>query len=165
VRPGRFFFHGGVNGGAMTFEDDLAAVQSVERPWADVPVMINNHLHMFRFVQMDGAEWAAEADKHPARPGVGIDERYGYNLRSLIKGAAPLCGFRLVDGVPVALRVDPIVKGSKAARVDEWASVWKAISGHDFQRVTDAIWSLNEYLPQKAVEAAKKALDDSVKNS
>jgi hypothetical protein len=150
----------------MSFEDDLKAVQTVEKPFADVPVMVNGNLHTFRFTQMEGADWAAEADKYPIRPGVMIDQRYGYNLRALIKGIAPKCGARLVDGELVELRVDPpAAKGDRKPRVDEWAMLFKAINGFDFQRVSDAIWSLNEWLPQQAVEAAKKALDDSAKNS
>ncbi len=35
--------------------------------------------------------------------------------------------------------------------------LFRALSGHDFKRVTDAIWSLNEYGPQQQIEAAGKS--------
>ena len=149
----------------MSFEEDLAAAQDVEAPRIDVDVLVNKKLYTLRFRQMDGLEWASEVDRHPARPGVMLDARYGYNLRSLVKGAAPKCGVRVDGDAELPLRVDPFVKGSQTARVDEWALVLKAISGHDFQRITDAIWALNEKFPEDAVKAAKKALSDSLGNS
>ncbi|MBT2502978.1 hypothetical protein [Curtobacterium sp. ISL-83] len=153
----------------MAFEDDLAAAQTPEDRYIDVLVLINSKPYTLRFRAMDGIEWAAETDRHPARPGVLVDARYGYNLRSLIRAAAPRCGV-LVDGDEErTLRVDPIIPETPGMppqkRVDEWADVFKAISGHEFQRVTDAIWSLNEYFPQQEIEAAGKALADSANTS
>lgn len=148
-----------------TFEEDLAAAQAPEDNHIDVLVLINSNPYLLRFRPMDGMEWAAETDLHPPRPNVAIDRAYGYNIRSLTKGAAPQSGVLVVDGEERKLRVDPPVqrkRGEKAPeRVDEWGALFKALSGHDFKRITDAIWSLNEYLPEKAVEAAGKALASS----
>jgi hypothetical protein len=148
-----------------TFEEDLAAAQAPSDDHIDVLVLINSKPHLFRFRQMDGMAWAAETDRHPPRPNVAVDAAYGYNIRSLTKGAAPQCGVLVVDGEERKLRVDPPVKpkrGEKVTkRVDQWEQVFQALSGHDFKRITDAIWSLNEYLPEKAVKAAGKALASS----
>lgn len=149
----------------MTFEDDLAAQVVKPRPSQDVDVLINGTPYTFRFVQIDGFEWAAECDKHPARPGVLLDTRYGYNLRSLTKAVARLSGTRVDGDKLIPLRVDKVDPKAAVVGVDEWASLFKNIDGAAFQRISDAIWALNEYAPANAIEAAKKALKGSVKAS
>lgn len=128
----------------MSFEDDLNA--PVAKDTADVDVILNDQLYTLRFTALDGLVWAAECDKYPMRPDVAFDRVYGYNIRSLTVGAAPLSGAR-VDG-------DTTVPLSE----QNWRELFKRIDGAAFKRVTDAIWALNEYNPAQAVEAAKKAL-------
>ena len=135
----------------MSFEDDLAAVQAEEAAYVNVEVTVHGNLYVLRITQMDPFEWASEVDRHPARPGVNIDQKYGYNLRSLIRGAAPLCGKR--------------VDGDELVDVEDWPALLKAIGGYGFQRVSDAIWALNEILPERAVIEAKKALIATRKSS
>ena len=135
----------------MTFADDLAAVASEELAYVHVDVTVHGNLYKLRFTQMDPFEWASEVDFHPARTGVAIDQKYGYNLRSLTKAAAPLSG--------------KLVEGDELVDVDDWPALLKAIGGYGFQRVSDAIWALNEILPERAVEAAKKALVATRKSS
>jgi hypothetical protein len=135
----------------MSFEDDMKAAIAAPKPHLDVDVTVNGNLHTLRFVQMDPLEWASEADRHPARPGVMIDSRYGYNLRSLVKAVAPQTGSLFDDG--------------ESRPIEDWPALLKLIAGNGFQRVTDAVWSLNEYLPEKAVEEAKKARANSAKTS
>lgn len=113
---------------------------------------------MFRFKKMDAFEWASECDNYPIRPTVRLDRAYGYNLRTLTIGVAPLCGVRMEGDTEVPLRVDP---PKTKGRVDEWRSLFKAIDGDQFQRISDALFELNQYGPQQAVEAAKKALSGS----
>lgn len=137
----------------MTFADDLAAVAAEDLSYVNVDVTVHGNLYQLRFTEMDPFEWASEVDRHPARKDVNIDQRYGYNLRSLTRAAAPLCGKR-VDG-------DELVD----VPADEWPALLKAIGGYGFQRVSDAIWALNEILPERAVEAAKKALIATQKSS
>lgn len=130
----------------MTFADDLKKAKAAKTPSADVPVMVGGAVHVFRFSQMGGLEWASETDKFPPRLDTAVDSTYGYNIRDLTRSTAPLSGVR-VEGdreVPVS--------------ADEWDALFDAISGHDFQKVTDAIWSLNEYNPQAAVTKAMDAL-------
>lgn len=154
----------------MGFSEDLTAAQNPEQDeHIDVDVLVKGTLYTLRFRPMDGMDWSAETDRHPARPGVLIDTRYGYNLRSLVKAAAPQSGVLVVDDEERKLRVDPIVtvpRGQRPPkRVDEWADLFKVITGHEFQRISDAIWALNEYMPQKRIEAAGKARADSANSS
>jgi hypothetical protein len=135
----------------MSFEDDIKAAVAAPPPYLDVDVTVNGNLHTLRFEEMDPFEWASEADRHPARPGVMIDSRYGYNLRSLVKAVAP--------------RTGSLVEGDTTVPVKDWPALLKAIGGNGFQRVTDAVWSLNEYLRERAVDDAKKARANSAKTS
>lgn len=148
----------------MSFEDDLAT--DVERNWADVQVALNGHLHVFRFTALDGLEWANQCDNYPIRPGVTMDSAFGYDLRALTVGVAPLCAVRMVDGEPVPLRVDAVNPlFPKAARVDEWRDLFAKLDGAAIRRMGDTIWALNEQFPLEAVAAAKKALAGSAKPS
>jgi hypothetical protein len=139
----------------MTFLDDLRAAQSAPRNYADIPLLINGALHTLRVRRMDGFDWTAETDRHPMRPGVGIDMKYGYNFRTLTKSAAPQSAVLVVDGEEV-----PVSE-------DEWEVFFApgTLSGRDFSALTDAIWALNVRHPELAVEAAKKALTNSPKSS
>lgn len=149
-----------------TFEEDLEAAQAPEDDYVDVLVLINKKPHTLRFRAMDGLAWAAETDRHAPRPGVLIDTKYGYNIRTLTKGAAPHSGVLVIDGEERPLRVDPFdPEDPMADRVNEWETLFKVLSGHDFKRVTNAIWFLNEYEPQEAVKAAGKELADSANTS
>jgi len=130
----------------MSFDDDLKAQAEAERPFEDVSVAVNKNLHTFRFRRMDGDEWANEVDKHPARPGVLVDMRYGYNIRSIVKAVAPKCGVRMDGNVETVMDVE------------QWGKLFKALDGAAVARFGDAIWGLNEYGPAAEVEAAKKAL-------
>lgn len=139
----------------MSFEDDLNT--PIELPSDDIEVVLNGHLHVFRFTALDGLTWANECDKAPVRPDVTLDSAFGYDLRQLTLNVAPLCGARLVDGEPVKLRVDPPNPRSLAPEVNEWRDLFSKIDGQTFRRIGDAIWGLNELLPMEAVKAAKKA--------
>jgi hypothetical protein len=140
----------------MSFQDDLNAQKSAAIPHRDVDVLLNGVLYLFRFKKMSGLDWASESDKYPARPGVLLDMRYGYNLRALTEGVAPLCGVRVDGDEEVPLIVETVSRENPDA-VDEWADLFAGIDGSTFQRISDAIWDLNEYGPSQAVEAAKKA--------
>ena len=130
----------------MSFEDDLKAQAEAERPHADVEVKLNQTLYTFRFRRMNGDEWANEIDKHPARPGVLVDMRYGYNLRSIVKAVAPKCGVRLDGDVETVMDVE------------QWTQLFKVLDGAGVARVGDAIWGVNEYGPAAEGEAAKKTV-------
>lgn len=141
----------------MSFSDDLNT--PTERDWTDVEIALGGNLHTLRFTAVDGLTWANYCDRHPARPGVPLDGAYGYDLRSLTVEIAPICGQLVVDGEPTLLRVEPPNRlHPEAPRVDEWAELFAKIDGQTFRRISDAIWALNEFIPQQAVATAKKAL-------
>lgn len=143
----------------MTFSDDLKAQGQTPRPIKDVDVIINDQLYTFRFRQMDGLEWAAECDKHPARLDSTIDSFYGYNLRTLTIAVAPRCGVRL-DGeteIPLVVEAQHPLLPANPNLVNEWRDLFAAIGGAGFQDISDALFALNQYDPAQAVEEAKKA--------
>lgn len=135
----------------MSFDDDLNAAVKGEREFRDVDVLVGKKLHTLRFRQIDGLLWAAHADKNPARPDVLVDARYGYNLRGIVMSVAPISGVRLEGDKEVELTAE------------QWKKLFKSLDGAGFQRVSDAVWDLNEYTPGQQVEAAKKALSGSKK--
>lgn len=148
----------------MSFLDDLAAAEAAARPYTEVPVIVGGELHTLRFQQMDPLDWAEETDRHPARPGVMLDKRYGYNLRTLVKAVAPRCGHVVEDGKLVELTYEPAhldEHGQPVPESGQWVTLLKSLAGHEFQKITNAIWSLNEYLPEEAIKAARKAQSDS----
>lgn len=130
----------------MSFDDDLDAQVAADAEYADVDVLINGKLRTLRFFQMDGLEWSDQTDRFPARPGVLLDSKYGYNLRPLSRAVAPLCG-KMVDG-------DKLVDLTK----EQWGKLFKGLAPASVMRIGDAIFNLNEWLPGLAVDEAKKAL-------
>ena len=133
----------------MSFEDDLKAAEAAPIEYVDVPIELNGNLHTFRFLQLSGPEWAAETDLHPARPGVLIDtKKTGYNLRSLCIAVAKKTGRRLEGDPdnPTLVELTP----------EQWDSFYKAISGNAKGRIDDAIWGINEAIPQARVDALGK---------
>ena len=139
----------------MSSLDELldAAVERVEteRDTETVEVLIGGELWIFRFAVLDGVTWANVIAVNPMRPGSNIDARFGYNYDGAAVTAAPLSGVRVVDDE------------SQALTAEQWSKVIKALSGHDFQKVTNAVWLLNEIAPGRRVSAAKKALTDATK--
>lgn len=137
----------------MSFDDDLKAAQAGSRLTADVPVTLNGKRHVLRFTQMNGIEWAAESVRHPARPDVLLDARFGYNLHSLAQAVAPTCG-ALVNG-----------DGTEPLSEEVWGTLFSTLDGSDVQGIIDAIFGLNERATAQAVAAAKKAVRGSRKSS
>jgi hypothetical protein len=129
----------------LSFEDDIKAAFEAPKPTHDVDVTLNGTLYTFRVTRMDGVEWASLADLFPARPGVMLDTRYGYNLRPLTLAAAAKSAQRL-DGDTYVDLTD-----------DQWRNLFKALPGASIQRFSDALFLLNEYGPAQEVEDAKKA--------
>lgn len=137
-----------------SLDDDLDQQMNRELDTVDVDVTVNGKLRTFRFTEMDGLKWADLCDRAPARPGVLLDMRYGYNMRELTVLAAPQSGV-LVNG-----------EKSETLSVEQWAKLFKGLPGSAVQRVGDALFNLNEWLPAQAVDAAKKAFAaESAKNS
>lgn len=141
----------------MSFEDDLKAEREAPIKFTDVQVELNGTLHTFRFLQLSGPEWAAETDYHPARATLPdeqtpdrpliplVDQRYGYNIRSLCMSVAKKTGRR--------------VEGEKLVELtpQQWDDLYRAIPGSTKAAIDDAIWTLNEAEPTDRILSLKKA--------
>ena len=147
----------------MSFLDDLTAAAQIDRPTADVDVLLNGNPYTLRFTQMTGIDWGLLVDKHPPRIGnlggkegadkvdpIYVDLKYGYNIRGVMLEAAPLAGE---------------VVGESALPTEKWELLLKSLDGAAFQRVCDTIFNLNEIAPQKAVDAARKGPKRSRRSS
>lgn len=100
---------------------------------------------VLRFYKMDGLAWAALIAEHPPRTNVHLDLRYGFNLHAVVPNVVPLTG-RVVDG-----------EAEVTLPRDQWKDLLAVLSGFEVERIADAIFVLNEWDPQQAVERAKKA--------
>ncbi|MFL5736925.1 MAG: hypothetical protein ACJ76P_06270 [Actinomycetota bacterium] len=108
----------------------------------------------FRFVQLPGPEWAEITFRNPPRPDIAIDVQYGYNYHSVARAAAAQSG--------AVLHRETAEDGTETERLEklspeQWADLWVALSGRDFERIASNVWDLNEYGPQRRLEAAGKA--------
>jgi len=101
-------------------------------------------LTMLKFYRVPGLEWSTLAAQNPARPGVNIDEKYGYNFHAVVEAVLPSCG-RRIDG-----------DSEVAMASEQWADIMSVLSGYDAGRVVDVIFYLNEWEPSQAVDRIKK---------
>lgn len=129
----------------MSFEDEVEAAASAERPTKNADVIVAGKLRTFRFTQLTGQEWGWLVAINPVRLESPLDRRYGYNFHGVCQAAAKLNGV-VVDGDEVS-----------EVSADTWDKVWPQLSGHDYQVLCDALWELNEWAPSQAVAKAKKA--------
>lgn len=143
----------------MTFSDLLKRGKEAEPLSRTVDVTVDGELVSITFTELPGLDWATITAKHPPRVGAPVDLRYGYNVHGVCADAARINAVVTYGGEPVV----PVVDAK--AKVDEWADLIGVLSGHDLNALCDAIFALNEWLPQKRVEAAKKALTGSSKKS
>lgn len=137
----------------MTFSDLLKSAKSAERESRTVEVMVGGELLELTFTELPGMDWASITAKHPPRTNAPVDLRYGYNVHGVCADAAAVNGVVVQSGEPV--EVEPA----------EWSDLIGVLSGHELNRVCDAIFLLNEWLPQQRVTAAKKASKGSSKKS
>lgn len=137
----------------MTFSDLLSAAKTAERESRSVDVTVAGELLELTFTELPGMDWASITAKHPPRTNAPVDLRYGYNVHGVCADAAAVNGTIVQAGESVEVKPE------------EWAELVGVLSGHDLNRVCDAIFLLNEWLPQQRVAAAKKALKGSSKKS
>ena len=143
----------------MGFKEDIIAARQKPRRHADLNIDINGTRYKFRFRQMDGVAYSEETLRHPPDMEIGFDREYGYNLNSLTRAVAPLCGVRVEGDEEIPLQVDPL---GQEDRVDEWADLFAIADGGAVQSIASTIFQLNEFATSKAVRAAKKVLDGSL---
>lgn len=135
----------------MTSIDDLIAKAkaAAETPPQSEPidVVIGDEMVTLRWTRADGKAWAAECARYPMRLGVKIDEAYGYDFHAVVMAISPKTGKQVVEGEEVALDEK------------QWQGIFAegVLSGHDFEKIANAVWDLNEWGPQGRVAALKKA--------
>jgi hypothetical protein len=141
----------------MSFSDLLSKAREADRESRTVEVTVAGELLELTFTELPGMDWASITAKHPPRLDAPVDLRYGYNVHGVCADAAKVNGVvRQGDEV-----VTPRVDGKE--KIDEWADLIALLSGHDLNSVCDAVFALNEWLPQQRVAAAKKASTASSK--
>lgn len=109
-----------------------------------------------RFYKLDGDAWADLTAQCPLRLTSPIDRQYGYNIHAVVKLAAPLSGFAIEDGEEVPLTVEEKSEDNLEP-VDEWAELFRVISGGEMSRIVDTVYRVNEYDPAERVNRLKKA--------
>jgi hypothetical protein len=133
-------------------EQRLGAVQTPTTVRTDAAVAeleafdeeVLKSLVTLKFTRLDGERWANLTAANPMRIDVQLDRNYGYNFDAVSRSAAILSGVRLDDD------------GEQLMTADQWARLFKVLSGHDYQRIIDAIFTLNEYAPQQHIGALVK---------
>lgn len=105
-----------------------------------------------RFTRIPGDDWADIVSRNPARVDVPLDRHYGYNYDAVCNAAAVFRGdndeayTHIVDG-------DELVPVEKS----QWFDLIATVAGSDATELRDAIWSLNEYDPAKALDLLVKS--------
>jgi len=129
----------------MSFEDDIKAQLEAPKDFIDVSVKLNGNTYKFRIEQMDPEDWATACAMFPARPGVTLDMRLGYNLTKLTPLVVAKTGKRF-DG-------DELVEVSP----EDWDSLFQSTNGGTLNRFSNAIFNLNEFQDEAEIEELKKA--------
>jgi len=104
-----------------------------------------------RVFRIPGRDWAVLTSKCPVRPDVPIDRHYGYNYDAVCEAAlryrdpsGEAFAFRLEDGEPVEITDD------------EWSQLVSVLSGNEYAKLRDIVWSLNEFEPEQRLQALVK---------
>jgi hypothetical protein len=132
----------------MTSLDELIAKakEAVAHPsTAQVEIEVGGEIVEFEFERLPGRTWADLVATHPPRDGSRVDARLGYNTHAGAEAAAPLSGFRIVDGERQTLSEE------------QWAALFDTFDGPDLEMLSTAIWGLNVYESWQAAKDAKKA--------
>lgn len=136
------------------FDSDLDAQLASEPDTVIVDVLVNGKLRKLQFTEMDGLAWADLTDRCPPRVDAPFDKAYGFNIRLIVAHAAPLTG-HIKSG-------DEWVKLTEA----QWTKLLRGQKGAQIRTIGDALFQLNQWGPDQAVAAARKALEgESVKSS
>ncbi|MGZ0069264.1 hypothetical protein [Microbacterium arborescens] len=105
-----------------------------------------------RITRIPGDQWAEIVSRHPARIDVPLDTHYGYNYDAVCNAAAV---YRDEDDTAYVHRFEgdeliPLERG-------EWFDLISVVSGNEATELRDAVWSLNEYEPSKAIDLLVKS--------
>src|SRR5439155_26613911 len=101
-------------------------------------------LIVLRFSKMLAEDWAELVARCPQRLDVPVDRMYGYNVHAVGRAAAAASGARIT------------ADGDEQLTDSQWDRLFALLSGHEFSRIVDAIFDLNEYGPEQRIAEAKK---------
>jgi uncharacterized protein YhaN len=144
----------------------VAAVQEkIDELDTEREALTEGTLITFRFTALPGQAWAELGAEHPARANVTIDQMYGYNYHEVAKAAAAYRdrdAFGRQVGAGYSERVIPAETDDTEPTLEpvapeQWEALWPLLSGHEFERIAVALWSLNDFGPQQRIVAAGKA--------
>ncbi len=97
-----------------------------------------------KFTRLDGQTWAILTSAYPMRIDIALDRSFGYNYDAVTEAATRRSGVRVDDD------------GEHEITEEQWSRLFKILSGHDIERIRDAVWTLNEYEPSQHIEALVK---------
>lgn len=132
-------------GGAIG-DVDTSASDAALKAFKKHEPQVQKALVELKFTRMDADKWTHLTRVYPIRVDVALDRHYGYNFDAVSKHAARLSGVRVDGGTETPLTEE------------QWDRLLskKILSGPDLARIVDAIWTLNEYNPNKDIEALVK---------
>jgi hypothetical protein len=103
-----------------------------------------------------GMEWGLVVGRYPARPDSPFDLRFGFNINELVASEGRRWAkYREGDDW---LPFDYKAKSRDTVEVNEWRDLCAAVSGADFEKLTDAVFELNVWEPFQRRERLGKAL-------
>lgn len=141
----------------MSFSEDLAKAKAAEPAKSEpIRVVVGDHVYELVFEQAPGTVWAAVTSKHPPRPDQPIDRTYGYNFHAVIPDIAQTTCTVTRDGEPVELVVEPW-SPQRPNPANEWRDLFAVLDGGAFSRVADAVFSLNQWEPDRRTRDLGKA--------
>lgn len=124
----------------------LERAESEPVPKSDlVDVTLAGELVTLRFTRLPGKQWGAITAMCPPNIAEFLDREYGYGVRNASLAAAPLSGVRVTPAGDVALTAK------------QWERILNTLPGHDLTKISEAVWDLNEWTPQKRIIELKKA--------
>lgn len=100
---------------------------------------------MLRFTALPSPLWQSIVAKNAPRKTFTLDVNKGYNIHEVTKQAAQVNGVVVEDD-----------ESTTALNAVQWAKLWEALSGGDFDRIWSTITKLNESNGWHGVEFLKK---------
>ncbi|OOB91188.1 hypothetical protein [Rathayibacter sp. VKM Ac-2630] len=112
----------------------------------DVAALVGEHLVSLRFRAIDPEEWARRTYESTPQPGVEKDQTFKYNVREVAKDVAQVSGYLVDEDRP-----------EEFIPATTWAELWPILSGPTRVDIFNAVFILNQGMPQMRTIAAKKA--------
>lgn len=112
----------------------------------DVAALLGEHLVTIRFRAIDPEEWARRTYESTPQPDVEKDQTFKYNVREVAKDVAQISGYIVDEDAP-----------EEFIPAATWAELWPVLSGPTKVDIFNAVFILNQGMPQMRTLEAKKA--------